>query len=273
MKTIEIITQKQYDELPNSFGQITEVNIKCDLIRIKPIECCIQSVYGNATIKYVSDNATIQSVSDNATIKYISDNATIKYVYGNATIQSVYGNTTIKSVYGNATIKSVYGNATIQSVYGNATIQIFNCNVKIITIKQNAVIIFQDCKPVIKIKHKFVLFTKTQKHNIETFCDIYKDNLINKNNITLYKSVNTETLCDFRTGKIKYKGTVECPDWNPDSSIQCDNGLHLSPTPEMALSYNKGKLLKCSVAIKDIAVYGNDITKVRCKKVKVIGEV
>jgi hypothetical protein len=41
----------------------------------------------------------------------------------------------------------------------------------------------------------------------------------------------------------------------------------------MALSYNKGKVLKCSVAIEDFVVYKNDITKVRCSKVKVIEEV
>ena len=53
---------------------------------------------------------------------------------------------------------------------------------------------------------------------------------------------------------------------------ECGGGLHLSPTPELALSYNKGKVLKCKVNIEDFVVYSQNISKVRCKKVKVLGE-
>jgi hypothetical protein len=77
-------------------------------------------------------------------------------------------------------------------------------------------------------------------------------------------------MCDYYTGKIKYEGKVICPDWNDDKNIECGNGLHLSPTPEMALSYNNGLVLECKVRIKDIAVYEKNITKVRCKEVIVI---
>jgi hypothetical protein len=93
-----------------------------------------------------------------------------------------------------------------------------------------------------------------------------------KKDIILYKSVQSTNHTDFYTGKIKYTGTVECPDFDPDETRQCGGGLHLSPTPELALSYNNGIILKCRVAVKDIAVYGLNITKVRCKKVTVIGE-
>lgn len=75
-----------------------------------------------------------------------------------------------------------------------------------------------------------------------------------------------------RMGKIE-QGTVECPDWNPDPKIQCGNGLHLSPTPQNALAYHNGKVLKCEVAVKDLVVFPSDITKVRCKRVTVVGAV
>jgi hypothetical protein len=88
----------------------------------------------------------------------------------------------------------------------------------------------------------------------------------------LYKSVNPENHCDFYTGKIKYQGVVECPDFDQNSDRQCGGGLHLSPLPEMALKYNEGKVLKCEVDINDIVVFPTDITKVRCRKVKVLGE-
>ena len=49
--------------------------------------------------------------------------------------------------------------------------------------------------------------------------------------------------------------------------------MHLSPTLKEALLYNKGKILKCAVDLKDFVVYAQNITKVRCRKVKVIEEV
>ena len=97
--------------------------------------------------------------------------------------------------------------------------------------------------------------------------------MIDKKHIKLFKSVNPDTLCDFHTGKIKYNGIVTCPDFDSTPERECGGGLHLSPTPEMALSYNNGKVLECKVAIKDIVIYGKDIKKVRCSKVEVIGEV
>ena len=110
------------------------------------------------------------------------------------------------------------------------------------------------------------------QHTKQTFLDSYKDNIINKSNIILYKSVNPETLCDFYTGKIKYEGTVTCPDWDDNDQQGCGGGLHLSPTPELALFYDQGKVLKCKVNIEDFVVYSQNISKVRCKKVKVLGE-
>ena len=52
MKVIEIKSQAQYNKLPKSFKELTEVNINCDLIEIKVIDNAIQSVI----------DGTIQSV-------------------------------------------------------------------------------------------------------------------------------------------------------------------------------------------------------------------
>jgi hypothetical protein len=256
-------------------------------VKEKDVEIVIQgttewlSVYGNATIQYVYGNATIQSVSDNATIRSVSDNATIRYVYGNATIRSVSGNATIRSVsdnatiqyvYDNATIRSVSGNATIKYVYGNATIKIFSVDVCIESVSMLAVIIMIGCVCKIKNKQKTVTVIKNKRaeYTKKDFIAIYgcdKDGCL-----TLYKSVNPKNGRDFHSNTIKYKGVVTCPNWNPDNDIECGEGLHLSPLPELALHYNQGKLLKCKVHKNDFVVYPKDITKVRCKKVTVIGK-
>ena len=47
----------------------------------------------------------------------------------------------------------------------------------------------------------------------------------------------------------------------------------LSPTPQMALSYHTGTVLRCAVKAADFVLYQpGDFTKVRCKRVTVLGE-
>ena len=282
MKTIKITNQKKWDDLPDSFKEETEIIIVGELYQIthkeKALFCIkkkakIQSVGGNATIQSVGDNATIQSVGGNATIRSVWDNATIQGVWGNATIQSVGDNATIQSVEDNATIQGVWGNATIQGVWGNATIKIYSNMATVKKALQESIIICQDCKPNLPRNAPNVINTKTAIHTIESFTSFY-DDLVKGKTMTLYKSVNPETECDFHTGRICYKdgATVNPEKFDPSPDKECGDGLHLSPTPEMALFYHNGKVKVCEVAIKDIVVYSKNITKVRCAKVKVIGD-
>jgi hypothetical protein len=209
-------------------------------------------VRGSATIRDVRDSATIQYVGDSATIRDVRDSATIRYVGGSATI------------------RDVGGSATIQYAKENATAIIRCDNVKI-EAWHSVTIICQDCKPTIK-RHGTsvtVVRTKTFQHSLKSFCAMYGSG---SKPLTLYKSVRPDTGCDHYTGKIKYEGIVECPDFDPNKNRQCGGGLHLSPTPEDALRYHDGKVLICEVAREDIVVYPTDVTKVRCRKVKVIGE-
>jgi hypothetical protein len=156
----------------------------------------------------------------------------------------------------------------------NASLKVQNSRVIIEKITQQAVAIcLEQCTVKEKDNTARVIVCPRVLYDIKSFADIYKDNLTGKGKIILYKSVNPKTLCDFHTGKIKYEGTVTCPDFDPDPERECGGGLHLSPMPELALKYNNGKVLKCEVALKDIVVYGHNIDKVRCKKVKVVGEV
>ena len=220
----------------------------------------------------IKDTKEWLSVSGNATIQSVSDNATIQYVSGNATIQSVYDNATIQYVSGNATIQYVYGNATIKYVSGNATIKIFSPDVTILNCVMFAVVIMIGCIAKIKKMSKTVTIVKSPKqtgYTKEDFINIYGED--KDGNVTLYKSVG-ENHTDHYTGKIKYQGTVSCPDWDKNKDRQCGGGFHLSPLPHLALSYNQGTLLECKVNKKDFVVFPSDITKVRCRKVTVIGE-
>jgi len=158
---------------------------------------------------------------------------------------------------------------------GNSSAKALDKSVTIDKLLEQATLICIDKKCNIQKKERTATIIISPKvfYNIKSFCDIYGKNLISKKEIILYKTVRPENHRDFYTNSIEYKGEVVCPDFKDDPKIQCGYGLHLSPTPELALTYNKGTVLKCVVNIKDIVVFGTDITKVRCQKVKVIGEI
>ena len=78
--------------------------------------------------------------------------------------------------------------------------------------------------------------------------------ILDDGSVILYKSVR-ENGCSFKTSAVKYeigKQTV-APDWDVNANIECGKGLHLSPTPQQADSFNYGVLLACSVKLDDIA--------------------
>jgi hypothetical protein len=280
----------------NYVGDSATINYVGDSAMINYVgdSATIKDVRDSATINYVGDSATINYVRDSATIKDVRGSATIKDVGGSATINYVGGSATIKDVRDSATIKDVGDSATINYVRDSATINYVGDSATIKDVRMNAVIFhvwseyaviesLKDYATVIcvgdkctikkRAKTATVIVNPRVEYDIDIFADIHKESLVGKSKIILYKSVNPETLCDFYTGTIKYKGTVTCPDFDPSPERECGGGLHLSPTPELAMSFNQGKVLKCEVALKDIVVYGRNIDKVRCRKVKVVGEV
>lgn len=247
MDTVFIRNQKELDAVdPNDKIKVIIDAPSIELFSISKTYYWLD-IKGQSVIQHVSDSATIQHVYGSAAIRYVSGSAAIQYIYGSATIQSVYGSATIGSVCGSANIGVAGG---------------------------NSVIIADHKKIKIKTKHKAQVVYRSQERcsiGAKDFAEIMGIT-VTRGSVCLFKSVNPQNHMDFYTGEIKYKGVVKCPDFDPDPSIQCGKGLHLSPTPEFALSYNQGKVLKCRVALKDIAVFSEDLTKVRCRRVKVIGE-
>ena len=136
----------------------------------------------------------------------------------------------------------------------------------------NAFALLRDAASAKKMMNATVKKYKEPVYDAKIFGAVaeHKDGML-----VLYKSVDPETLCDFRTGKIKYAiGTdVECPDWDPDPNRECGGGLHLSHTAAKTQDFNRGKILKCLVDPKDVVIYSGSIEKVRCRKVRPIAVV
>jgi hypothetical protein len=254
MKEIIVTTQKELDALPPKFDEYTRIIIKGGTWNDR--------IY----IKLARGNSSVVARGNSSVVA--RENSSVE-ARGNSSVEA-RGNSSV--VARENSFVEARGNSSVEA-WGNSSIKIFSeyCNIK--KALQESVIICIDCKPKLP-KHKNIIYSKTATYTKKDFAEAYSEQ-VKDGVITLYKSVNPETECDFYTGKIKYADgeTVICPDWNPDKNIQCGGGLHLSPSPSLAKSYNNGLVKKCEVNLKDLVVFPTDITKVRCKKVKVIGKI
>ncbi len=193
----------------------------------------------------------------------------IKQAWGNSSVVA-RENSSVEA-WGNSSVVA-WGNSSVVA-QDFSMIAVLSSTVVIKKLLDWSVASLRGVKVKIVKKHKTATVIKTPESIVFTkksFVDRCEKN--DKESIILYKSVNPQTKCDFQTGTIKYEGKVNCPDWDPNPERECGGGLHLSPTKGAALSYHKGKLLKCKVKLKDFVVYSGNGTKVRCKQVEVLGD-
>ncbi len=240
MNEITITSQLEWDSLPDSFDEHTNINIR---------------IPGDIWLL----------------IRRIPKNSSA-VLRGNSSAE-LWGSSSAE-LWGSSS--AVLRENSSAVLWENSISRVFSSDSSIKT-GHSSVVICQDCTPKID-GEGIVVRTKKFLHNINSFVDMYP--AVN-GRVTLYKSVHPDTHCDFRTGKIKYKGRVVCPDFDPDTTRQCGGGLHLSPRPYLARQYNDGCILECSVPLKytdyegvehdNIIVYGSDISKVRCREVEVLG--
>ena len=238
MKRIVITSQAEYDKLPQDFVEFTEVNVQCNLI-----------------ISSTPQNSTVRAYDTSTVTAYGSSTVT---AYGSSTV-TAYGSSTVRAC-GSSTV-TAYGNAVLSVLRSSVTVMLFNL----------AVATFIGCEPIVKSCEDTATIVRVAvfQHTTQSFTQIYSEQIQADGRILLYKSVQTDAT-DFYSGTIKYEGIVECPDWDPNPERECGGGLHLSPAPELALSYNKGKIKRCLVHPDDIVVYPPNISKVRCHKVEVL---
>jgi len=141
---------------------------------------------------------------------------------------------------------------------------------------QQAVAIAQECSPKILHQDQTAQLLKTLKslHDLNSFLAIKEIEPIN-GKVTLYKYVRDD-FKDHYSGTLSYEpgGIVTEPNWDPDPERQCGRGLHFSASLRDAQGYNSsGRAIACEVAMEDIVIWPHDISKVRCREVRVIEEV
>ncbi len=235
----------------------------------------IKKMFGSSQVGEMWESSQVQEMRKHSQIKEMFNMSHVGIMRENAQIKEMRASSQVNMMRESSHINMMKECSQVNAAFENVCIKAFSPYVVISRLKHKSTLICQDCTVDVKEKDDTanIIYTKTMIHTKKSFLDIYKDNMIDENNIILYKSVNPNTLCDFYTGEIKYEGVVICPDWDDDENRECGGGLHLSPTPEETLYYNKGKVLKCKVHVDDIVVHPYHINKVRCKKIEVLEEV
>jgi hypothetical protein len=254
MKEIIVHTQKELNALPDSYKKYQEIYIKSD----PNVWLQINKTPQNAKIiLWGSSHAELRE-SSHAEL-WESSHAVLR-----GSSHAVLRGSSHAELW----------ESSHAELWGNSSGKVQDKTVVIDKLLEQATLICIDkkCKVAKKDRTANIIVSPRVTYNIKSFCDIYSENLESKKEIILYKSVRPDNHKDFHSNTIEYKDEVNCPDFDADDKRQCRGGLHLSPTPELALSYNQGTVLKCLVNIKDIVVYGLDISKVRCRKVTVLGE-
>jgi len=254
LETIIVKTQAELDVLPKSFNEFTVIEIR------SPANVMIGIPYHRESSRVVARESSRVEAWGSSSVEARGSSSVV--ARGSSSVVAWESSSVV--AWDSSSVVA-WGSSSVVA-WDNSFTRIFSCSK--LESYHHAIVTLQDFECDFVHKSDIpVIKTKTFQHDIKSFLEIYP---AKRKIVVLYKSVCPETNCDFYTGKIKYEGIVICPDFDPNPERQCGGGLHLSPTPELARSYNSGKVLECHVHIDDIVIYGTDISKVRCRKVKVI---
>ena len=274
MDTLEIFNQEDYEKNIDFRGIFI---FKGKTLKVRGNSVVIAS--GNSEV-YASGNSEVNAYNNSIVSAY--DNSIVS-AYDKSVVRA-YDKSVVRAS-GNSKVyayrKSVvdaYDDSIVRAS-GNSKVIAHDKSVvrayddSIVNASGNSKILLKnsDIKYKITDNAKFFLL-KNKEYDLESFKFLAEK--YDENSVVLYKSVNPETNCDFKTGQIEYKINeyVEAPDWIADPEIECGNGLHLCLTPQETQIFNKGKILKCRVNLCDISIYRYNMEKVRCRKVFVMEE-
>jgi len=210
---IEIKTQDELDNLPCCFDNYTAIELygKGLIVRV---------AWGNSSVVARGNSSVVAR--------------------GNSSVEA-WENSSVEARENSSVVAR--GNSSVEA-WGNSSIKNRSTKVLIKKLRQESVLINIGikCNPLQEDKTSTVINKKIAKYNIETFCDIFKLPIRN-NEITLYKSVNSEGR-DFWSNTIEYKGIVKCPDFDNSPERECGGGLHLSAKPEIRPFFSLWNVVK-----------------------------
>ena len=272
MNIVKVTTQLEFDALPTKYAEYTRIDLMGVFTICKNIENACYLAWGSSRVEAWGSSSVEAWGSSSVVARDSSrveawESSSVE-AWESSSVEA-RGASSVEA-WGSSRVEA-WGSSSVEA-WESSSVEAWESSVTISGLFFWSTLIMHFCVCEVLKKHataKIVKHVKTKISNA-MFCDTLEKV---KEGYVLYKSVNPATLCDFHTGKIKYEGTVICPDWDKDVLRECGGGLHLSPTAAAALNYNQGKVLRCAVKPADFVIYqAGDFTKVRCRKVIVLGE-
>jgi len=269
----------------NEMSNNSQINMMREYSKVNKMErySKINEMWDSSQVNIMLENSYIREMRNNSQVKEMQDYSQVNRMWNSSQVNIMRRYSQVNGMWDCSQVNRMFGNSQVHEMREHSQVNValettsikaYSPQVTILRLKHQSTLICHDCVVEVKKMDDTVNIISTKKmfHTKQAFLEIYRDNMIDNEHIMLYKSVNPDGNFDYYSDKIKYEGIVECPDWDDNYKRECGGGLHLSPTPELALYHNKGKVLKCKVNIKDFVVYPHNINKVRCKKVEVLGE-
>jgi len=223
-------------------------------------------MWGSSQVGVMWGSSQVGEMRESSQVREMRESSQVGEMRGSSQVGAMWESSQVREMWGSSQVGGAFGNVILRCMESTVSIGRL-CQFSIAVCMKDGVNVAEKDDTATVLVTPPVVYTK------DVFLDIYHENK-SEDGIHLYKVVQDD-YSDHYTGKIKYRigKTVKPKIWDPDETRQCGDGLHLSPTPELALSYHQGRILRCLVKIDDFVVYPHDITKVRCEIVKVVEEV
>ena len=229
-------------------------------------------VRGSASIRGVWDSASISDVGGSASISGVGGSASISGVGGSASISGVRGSASISGVWDSASISDVRGSASISGVGGGCAIVGVHDHAVLTGIGPHVSVHLYSAQATVD-GGRIIDLTSLDLRDPGIWCDFHGVHVDDEGRAHLFKAVDNDLAAGhcFRRTVYQLDTEVFAPDWRDDHS--CGGGLHISPRPVQARSYNPDatRFLEVVVPLADLRPI--DATKAKVPAVRVLREV
>jgi hypothetical protein len=250
----------------------------CDSSTVRACDSSTVRAYDSSTVR-AYDSSTVRAYGSSTVRAYDSstvtacDSSTVT-AYGSSTVRA-YGSSTVTAC-GSSTVRAydsstvtAYGSSTVRA-YGSSTVTAYGSST--VTASSHTAVHLHSGRANITggvlIDH-----TAVDQSAPATWASYHGAQLANEDTVTVYKAVRT----DLRSGHgalYTIGAEVTCDDWRDTN--ECGNGLHFSPSPAQALSYDfqATRFLECTVNLSDLRPLTDSGTaKAKTRRAFVVREV
>ncbi len=267
MSLVECSTQEEL-EAAVSAGDVAVVRSG----RFRAFDSASVRAFGSASVR-ASDSASV-SASDSASVR-ASGSASVR-ASGSASV-SASGSASVRAS-DSASVRA-FGSASVRA-FGSASVRAFD-SASVSASDSASVRAFDSASvsatPAVAVHNHGtsgeitggVVIPIRRPATTAEWCAFYGVDVADDGTAVLYKAVDDTFHSGWGT-RYAPGDTPEAPDWNDRN--ECGGGLHLSPRPFMALTYNPGadRFVACTVNVADLVVISDSWTWDKAKAPRVL---